>query len=46
MMFGSEWGPYMEGIGDRLYQVWEVHRDPVGVIGGHLYEVWKVYWTL
>ena len=23
--------------------VWEVYKDPMGVIGGHLYGVWEVY---
>ena len=28
-------------IGGRLYEVWEVYGDPMGVIVGHLCEVWE-----
>ena len=30
--FGRLWGP-MEVIEGRLYAVWEVYEDPMGVIG-------------
>ena len=32
-------------IGGRLYAVWEVYEDPMGVIGvtGHLNKIWEVY---
>ena len=33
----------MEVIGGRLFQVWEVYGDPMGVIGVCLDEVWEVY---
>ena len=34
---GSLWGHR-----GRLYEVWEVYMDPMGIIGGCLYKIWEV----
>ena len=38
----SVWGLYV-GHRGRLYKVWEVYGDPMGVIVGRLCEDWEVY---